>query len=67
MHSGFESCILNLPGLSQELKIDARALKEVEIAVRQVSKIVKKKTGAIGQLSFIFHVLLHGKAHHLLD
>ena len=38
--SGFESCVLNLPGSSQELNIDALALNEVD-AVRQVSKIVK--------------------------
>ena len=33
---GFESCVLNLPDSSQELNIDAHALKEVNVAVRQV-------------------------------
>ena len=36
VNSGFESCVLNLPDSSQELNIDAHALKEVNVAVRQV-------------------------------
>ena len=35
-NSGFESCFFNLPDLSQELNIDAHALKEVNVAVRQI-------------------------------
>ena len=31
--SGFESCVLNLPGSSQEMNIDPCALKEVDIAL----------------------------------
>ena len=35
-NSGFESCFFNLPDSFQELNIDARALKEVNVAVRQI-------------------------------
>ena len=54
VNSGFESCFFNLPDSSQELNIDTRALKEVNVAVRQilVEDQDREKRGPYKSLAF---------------